>query len=74
MLSSWLQAATSWFSGAAPTSWSQAALSSWSHAETSSWGGSENVGSFGFAKREFFMHVNAEVIFYGGPAVGGNGA
>jgi len=66
MLSSWLQAATSSFSGAAPTSWSQAALSSWSHAETSSWGGSENVGSFGFAKREFFMHVNAEVIFYGG--------
>jgi len=73
-LSSWLQAATSSWSGAslsswsqaALSSWSQAALSSWSHAETSSWGGSENVGSFGFAKREFFMHVNAEVIFYGG--------
>ena len=57
-LSSWLQEATS--------SWSGAALSSWSHAETSSWGGSENLGSFGFAQREFFMHVNAEVIFYGG--------
>ena len=41
-------------------------MSSWSHAETSSWGGSENIGSFGFAQREFFMHVNAEVIFYGG--------
>ena len=73
-LSSWLQAATSsWsgaalssWSGAALSSWSQAAQSSWSHAETSSWGGSENIGSFGFAQREFFMHVNAEVIFYGG--------
>lgn len=73
-LSSWLQAVTSSWSGAAPSSWSQAALSSWSqavesswsHAETSSWGGSENLGSFGLAKREFFMHVNAEVIFYGG--------
>jgi hypothetical protein len=73
-LSSWLRAATSSWSGAALsswsqaalTSWSQAAMSSWSHAETSSWGGSENVGSFGFAQREFFMHVNAEVIFYGG--------
>lgn len=73
-LSSWLQAATSSWSGAALsswsqaalTSWSQAAMSSWSHAETSSWGGSENIGSFGFAQREFFMHVNAEVIFYGG--------
>ncbi|MFA7343616.1 MAG: DUF4912 domain-containing protein [Terrimicrobiaceae bacterium] len=65
-LSSWLQAATSSWSGAALSSWSQAAMSSWSHVETSSWGGSENVGSFGFAQREFFMHVNAEVIFYGG--------
>ena len=73
-LSSWLQAATSsWsgaalssWSGAALSSWSQAAQSSWSHVETSSWGGSENIGSFGFAQREFFMHVNAEVIFYGG--------
>ena len=71
-LSSWLQAATSsWpgaslssFSQAALTSWSRAAMSSWSHAETSSWGGSENAGSF--ARREFFLHVNAEVIFYGG--------
>jgi len=66
-LSSWLQAAaSSWPGGAALTSWSQAALSSWSHAETSSWGGSENVGSFALARREFFLHVNAEVIFYGG--------
>ena len=41
-------------------------MSSWGHSETSSWGGSENLSSFGFAQREFFMHVNAEVIFYGG--------
>ncbi len=65
-LSSWLQAATSSWAGAALSSWSQAALSSWSHAETSSWGGSETLGSFGLAQRGFFMHVNAEVIFYGG--------
>ena len=72
--SSWLQAAASSWQGAgmsswsqaALTSWSQAAMSSWGHSETSSWGGSENIGSFGFAQREFFMHVNAEVIFYGG--------
>jgi len=71
-LSSWMQAATSSWAGANLASWSQAALSSWSeaavtswgHAETSSWGGSEAVA--GFASREFFMHVNAEVIFYGG--------
>jgi len=74
-LSSWLQAATSSWAGAAAlssgslaamSSWSRAEMSSWSHAETSSWGGSENIGSFGFAQREFFLHVNAEVIFYGG--------
>ncbi len=71
-LSSWLQAATSSWAGANLSSWSEAALSSWSqaavtswgHAETSSWGGSENTG--GFANRGFHMHVNAEVIFYGG--------
>lgn len=65
-LASWIQAVTSSWSTGALASWSQAAASSWSHAETSSWGGSENVGSFGFAQRDFFMHVNAEVIFYGG--------
>jgi len=64
--SSWLQTATSSWPGTSLSSWSQAALSSWSHAETASWGGSENLGSFGIAKRDFFMHVNAEVIFYGG--------
>jgi len=66
-LSSWLQAVQS--------SWAQAALSSWSSAEVSSWfsaaavtswsGGSETLSSFG-GERGFFMHVNAEVIFYGG--------
>jgi hypothetical protein len=74
-LSSWLQAAqTSWlqaaqtsWSQAALSSWNQAALTSWSAAATSSWaGGSENLSSFGQSQREFFMHVNAEVIFYGG--------
>lgn len=74
-LSSWLQAAqTSWlqaaqtsWSQAALSSWNQAALTSWSAAATSSWaGGSETLSSFGQTQREFFMHVNAEVIFYGG--------
>ena len=65
-LSRWIHGGLSSWAGADLTSWSQAALTSWSHAETSSWGGSENVGSFEFAKRDFFMHVNAEVIFYGG--------
>ncbi|MDX2079328.1 MAG: DUF4912 domain-containing protein [Terrimicrobiaceae bacterium] len=71
-LSSWLQAVTSsWaaaamssWSQAALTSWSQAAQSSWSHVATSSWGGSETMPARG--QREFFLHVNAELIFYGG--------
>jgi hypothetical protein len=41
-------------------------MTSWSHAATSSWGGSETVNSFSSIPREFFLHVNAEVIFYGG--------
>jgi len=47
---------TSWET--APDSWSSAALSSWGtpSRELSSWHGG----------REFFMHLNAEVIFYGG--------
>lgn len=74
-LSSWLQAAqTSWlqaaqtsWSQAALSSWNQAALTSWAQAATTSWGGaSETLSSFGQQQREFFMHVNAEVIFYGG--------
>lgn len=65
--SSWLQAAQSSWSQAALSSWNQAAVASWSHAATSSWsGGSESVSSFGQHQREFFMNVNAEVIFYGG--------
>jgi len=57
-LSSWLQASQSSWPQAAASSWNQAALSSWS-------GGSETLSSFG-QERSFFMHVNAEVIFYGG--------
>lgn len=66
-LASWLQAGQ--------TSWAQAALSSWSSFESASWfsalaesswgGASESLSSFGI-ERSFFMHVNAEVIFYGG--------
>ena len=65
--SSWLQAAQSSWSEAALSSWNQAAVTSWSQAAVTSWsGGSESVSSFGQHQREFFMHVNAEVIFYGG--------
>ena len=67
-LSSWLQAAQSSWSQAALSSWNQAAVSSWTQATLSSWaGGSETLSSFGqTAQREFFLNVNAEVIFYGG--------
>jgi len=65
-LSSWLQAAQSSWAQAALSSWNQAALTSWSQAAVTSWGGSsETLSSFG-QERGFFMHVNAEVIFYGG--------
>lgn len=64
--SSWLQAAQSSWEQAALSSWNQAPLSSWNQAESSSWtGASENLSSFG-RSRNFFMNVNAEVIFYGG--------
>lgn len=64
--SSWHQAASSSWA-AATSSWNQAALTSWTQGALSSWGGaSETLSSFGQAPREFFMHVNAEVIFYGG--------
>jgi hypothetical protein len=60
-------------SSAWSSSWSglEFGLSSWSElisesslfsAVSASWGGE----SFGLTQREFFMHVNAEVIFYGG--------
>jgi hypothetical protein len=46
-----------------PSSWSQLiSESSLFSAVGASWGGE----SFGLTQREFFMHVNAEVIFYGG--------
>jgi len=65
-LSSWLQSAQSSWTEAALSSWNAGAFSSWTQAAAASWaGGSENLSSFG-AARKFFMHVNAEVIFYGG--------
>ena len=65
-VSSGIQAARSSWEQGTVTSWNAAALSSWSSFAASSWGGaSETIGSFG-APREFFLHVNAEVIFYGG--------
>jgi hypothetical protein len=46
-----------------PSSWSELiSESSLFSAASASWGGE----SFGLTQREFFMHVNAEVIFYGG--------
>jgi hypothetical protein len=46
-----------------PSSWSELmSESSLFSAVGASWGGE----SFGLTQREFFMHVNAEVIFYGG--------
>jgi hypothetical protein len=46
-----------------PSSWSELiSVSSLFSAVGASWGGE----SFGLTQREFFMHVNAEVIFYGG--------
>jgi Uncharacterized protein conserved in bacteria len=75
-MSSWTSGAVSSWLQAGQTSWAQAALSSWGSSEYSSWfaaaaaesswsGGSESISSFG-SERGFFMHVNAEVIFYGG--------
>ena len=65
-ISSWLQGAQSSWAQAALSSWSQASVTSWSQAAITSWSGaSEWVSSFGVT-RNFFMHTNAEVIFYGG--------
>lgn len=51
----------SWLGGA---SWAAAAVSSWGQA---SWGAESSwMSSWRSAPRGFFMHVNAEVIFYGG--------
>ncbi len=71
-----LPALTNWLSDV-QSSWAQAATSSWtptgeasswlSGVESSGWSSSGESSSPGFSpEREFFMHVNAEVIFYGG--------
>ena len=65
-ISSWLQGAQSSWAQAAISSWGSAAVTSWTESAVTSWSSaSEWVSSFG-APRSFFMHVNAEVIFYGG--------
>ena len=65
-MASWLQGAQSSWAQAAISSWGSAAVTSWSEASVTSWSSaSEWVSSFS-APRSFFMHVNAEVIFYGG--------
>jgi len=66
-MSSWLQGVQSSWAEAALSSWNSAEVSSWfSAAATTSWSGaSETLSSFG-GERNFFMNVNAEVIFYGG--------
>jgi uncharacterized protein len=72
--SSWGAGAASWaqapggfssaFLGLPGASW-ESALGSWSSAAMSSWGALSSWGS-SWTPREFFMHLNAEVIFYGG--------
>ena len=65
-ISSWLQGAQSSWAQTAISSWGSAAVTSWTESAVTSWSSaSEWVSSFG-APRSFFMHVNAEVIFYGG--------
>ncbi|MEX1009854.1 MAG: DUF4912 domain-containing protein [Chthoniobacterales bacterium] len=76
MPTSWAQAPggfSSGFLGAlglAESSWSGASFEqapgSWSSAGLSSWGASGSSISSWPPTREFFLHVNAEVIFYGG--------
>lgn len=69
-LTSWLTAVQSSWAQAATTSWREAGASSWlAGAGSSGWSGSSGVDSSEFhsdVDRGFFMHVNAEVIFYGG--------
>jgi hypothetical protein len=56
--------------GPAGASWSssswETALGSWSSAALASWGAPGSWISSWRGPREFFMHLNAEVIFYGG--------
>jgi hypothetical protein len=66
-LASWSGGAlSSWF-GEAMSSWTTESLSSWTSELLTSWSAAE-TGSWSAAPtgREFFMHVNAELIFYGG--------
>ncbi len=56
---SWSGAVSSSFASAGLTSWTSETLSSWQAAETGSW-------MVPVPPREFYMHVNAELIFYGG--------
>ena len=65
-LSSWSSSALSGLSSSSLSGLSSAALSSWGQ---SSWGPGASWSAQPFsrpAERGFFMHVNAEVIFYGG--------
>ena len=72
--SSWGAGAASWaqapggfssaFLGLPGASW-ESALGSWSSAAMASWGIPSSWMS-SWVPREFFMHLNAEVIFYGG--------
>jgi hypothetical protein len=51
--------------GLAGGSW-ESAVGSWSSAALASWGAPSSWMSSWRGPREFFMHLNAEVIFYGG--------
>jgi hypothetical protein len=63
---SWGSTSWSLAAGGAPASW-ESALTSWSSFSLAGRGGmSSHLSSWHQAAREFFMHVNAEVIFYGG--------
>ena len=67
-LTSWLSAVQSSWAQAATSSWTPTGASSWlSGIESSGWSSAGESSSSGSSSgREFFMHVNAEVIFYGG--------
>jgi hypothetical protein len=66
-LSSWASSGLSSWVGESLSSWTAESLSSWTKELLSSWASAES-GSWPTAPsgREFFMHVNAELIFYGG--------
>lgn len=61
---SWSEA--SWFGAGSGASW-ESAVTSWSSFGLAGRGGESSwLSSWPSAPRDFFMHVNAEVIFYGG--------